>query len=79
MVAKRKTKPAPADQYTYRCPDCKETDTLSVTVSVHAKLIQESDGNFQTDADGDHEFSDESPMSCSCGHDGTVVDFTVGD
>jgi len=59
----------------YACPDCGDTGGLRVVVSASAKLVQGSDGNLETDVDGDHEWDDTSTMSCTCGKIGKVADF----
>ena len=65
----------------WRCPECGSSQNLFVVVSVWAKLLQESDGNFQTVTDEpgcpdhDHEWDEESSMYCQCGHIGTYSDF----
>lgn len=58
---------------TYRCPKCGNDDRLHVTIKAGAWLIQDDDGNIQTDVFGDHDWDDDSPMFCSaCGWSGTV-------
>ena len=65
------------------CPNCNSTNLrVSVTIQTEAMLIQESDGNFQTDDDqgGDHEWGNDSFMRCcDCGHTGEARDFKVPD
>jgi len=51
------------DPMSWQCPKCNSA-RLSVTVQVEAKLTQSED-NFETDADGDHAWDDDSPMTCS--------------
>ena len=67
---------------TWMCPKCKGQD-LKVDVVIHtrARLIQETDGNFQTDSDGgDHEWDDDGMMECcDCGHEAKVSAFRVPD
>ena len=64
------------------CPKCKGMD-LKVDIVIHtrARLIQEADGNFQTDEDGgDHEWDDDGLMECcDCGHEDKVSVFRVPD
>jgi uncharacterized protein YbaR (Trm112 family) len=64
------------------CPKCKGQD-LKVDVVIHtrARLIQETDGNFQTDSDGgDHEWDNGGMMECcDCGHEAKVSAFRVPD
>ena len=64
----------------YVCPKCEATDGLEVAVLVWAELIQEEDGNFQTDTttpdDSSHEWDGNSDMYCTtCGHRGKVSEF----
>lgn len=65
------------------CPNCNSTNLrVSVTIQTEAMLIQESDGNFQTDDDkgGDHEWGKDSFMRCcDCGRTGEARDFEVPD
>lgn len=67
---------------TWMCPKCKGQD-LKVDVVIHtrARLIQETDGNFQTDSDGgDHEWDNGGMMECcDCGHEAKVSAFRVPD
>lgn len=65
----------------WKCPECQSTTHLRVEVKVDACLIQQSeDDNFETDADGSHEWGDESDMRCTnCGHYGTAGSFEVND
>lgn len=59
----------------WKCPEC-ESDSLSVVVMTSATLVQESDGNFQTEVDGDHEWDGNSSMTCTdCGHSGAASEF----
>lgn len=63
----------------WRCPSC-FGDDLRVVVSVTARLIQEPDGNFQTDPVGDHEWDEFNPMKCeTCDFDGEARDFEAED
>jgi predicted RNA-binding Zn-ribbon protein involved in translation (DUF1610 family) len=55
----------------YGCPKCGSAD-LQIVVEVWAKLVQKSDGTFETDLDEaechDHEWTDNSVMACTdCG------------
>jgi hypothetical protein len=60
----------------WKCPKCNST-CLNVSVVASAKLIQEEDGNFQTEIDGDHEWDDASLMWCdACGHSAETLSFT---
>lgn len=66
----------------YKCPKCGNTDRLAVEVRTWATLIQEADGNFQTDTTGDdqpdydHYWDDDSQMMCrECDHEDTVKRF----
>ena len=67
----------------WTCPNCNSTNLrVSVTIQTEAMLIQESDGNFQTDDDqgGDHEWGKDSFMRCcDCGKTGESRDFEVPD
>lgn len=67
---------------TWMCPKCKGMD-LKVDIVIHARarLIQEPDGNFQTDENGgDHEWDDDGLMECcDCGHEAKVSAFRVPD
>lgn len=47
----------------YCCPQCGETDKLSVNILTSAKLTQ-YEGNFETDPNGDHEWDGDSLMTC---------------
>lgn len=61
----------------WKCPEC-ESDSLSVVVMTSATLVQEPDGNFQTDIAGDHEWDENSSMTCTdCGHSAAASDFEV--
>lgn len=64
------------------CPKCQGQD-LKVDIVIHtrARLIQEPDGNFQTDENGgDHEWDDDGLMECcDCGHEAKVSAFRVPD
>lgn len=66
----------------WMCPNC-DSQNLKVGVIVHmnAPLIQEKDGNFQTeDVGGDHEWDSNSDMECGdCGHADKVKSFEVPD
>ena len=65
------------------CPQCGRTNIrVSVTIQTDAMLIQDPDGNFQTDDDqgGDHEWGKDSFMHCcDCGKTGESRDFEVPD
>lgn len=51
----------------YQCPKCRGMN-LNVTITTQAKLIQ-YEGNFETEADGDHEWDDTNNMTCGdCSH-----------
>lgn len=51
----------------FTCFKCGGTD-LGVTVLTQAKLLQEPDGNIQTEADGNHEWDASHTMWCNaCG------------
>jgi len=61
----------------WKCPEC-ASSALSVVVTVSANLLQEPDGNFQTDVAGDHEWDENSSMTCTdCGHSAAASDFEV--
>jgi hypothetical protein len=61
----------------FRCPNCGEKDRLLIIALVTVRLIQSDDDEFGTETvDCDHEFDDNSPMSCqACGHQGRVMEF----
>lgn len=60
----------------YACPDCESTGSLHVVVCTNARLRQSSDGNIETEVEGDHEWDDESRMNCThCGRAGKVAEF----
>lgn len=67
------------------CPQCGGTDLkVDVVINVRTRVIQESDGNFQTeeecDTGRDHEWDDESNMECAaCGHEDVAGKFRVPD
>ena len=65
------------------CPQCGKMNLrVSVTIQTDAMLIQDPDGNFQTDDDqgGDHEWGKDSFMRCcGCGKTGESRDFEVPD
>lgn len=65
------------------CPQCGRTNLrVSVTIQTDAMLIQDPDGNFQTDDDrgGDHEWGKDSFMRCcDCDKTGESRDFEVPD
>ena len=66
----------------WACPKCKSPDLkVDVTIHTRARLIQEPDGNFQTDENGgDHEWDDDGLMECcDCGHEAKVSAFRVPD
>jgi hypothetical protein len=61
----------------YVCPKCASTN-LSVTVSTSARLIQQDDGDFQTEIDGDHEWDHTHTMWCNdCQACGMAAGFYV--
>ena len=67
---------------TWLCPKCNSDDlSVDITITATARLIQEDDGNFQTDIDGgDHVWDGSSRMICNaCGHEGTAGGFEVPD
>ncbi len=64
------------------CPRCGDTDLkVDIVINTRARLIQEADGNFQTDEDGgDHEWGGSSIMECcNCGHEDKSRKFEVPD
>lgn len=63
----------------WKCPDCGHTDSLHVEVKTSVKLIQyPEEDNFETEADGDHEWDCDSEMWCThCERSGTVSDFVA--
>ena len=67
---------------TWMCPKCKGMDLkVDIVIYTRARLIQEPDGNFQTDENGgDHEWDDDGLMECcDCGHEAKVSAFRVPD
>ena len=68
---------------TWMCPKCRGNNLrVEIQMTTMARLIQEGDGNFQTDDDkgGDHEWGGESQMDCcDCGHTGKAASFRVPD
>jgi hypothetical protein len=60
------------------CPRCGDDSTIDITASIDVRLCVDG-----TDADatrcGDHEWGDDSPVTCGCGHEGIVNDFTIPD
>ncbi|RUU76135.1 hypothetical protein [Mesorhizobium sp. M7A.F.Ca.MR.362.00.0.0] len=64
-----------SNQFAMRCPECGDDAHIQVAALVWVKLV--SDG---TDADGDHEWDDESPCRCnSCDYTAKVINFTEGE
>jgi hypothetical protein len=64
------------------CPKCGDTDLkVDIVINIRARLMQEEDGNFQTDEDGgDHEWGGSSMMECcNCGHEDKSRKFEVPD
>lgn len=53
----------------WRCPKCKSLK-LKVSIVTEAMLYQyPEEDNFETEADGDHEWDDSSQMTClECGY-----------
>lgn len=52
----------------WKCPRCNSED-LTVCISTVAKLTQHAEDDFDTDVVGDHEWGDESHMTCrDCGY-----------
>jgi len=65
--------------YQYKCPHC-GGDALRVEVATMARLVQEDDGNIQTEVWGDHEWDNDSYMRCTeCGHDDWASGFVNPD
>lgn len=61
---------------TWKCPEC-GSDRLTVVVTTTARLIQSED-NFETEVQGDHEWGEESYMEClDCDHGGNAGEFEV--
>lgn len=66
-----------------KCPDCKEPDLLDISALVLVRLIQEPDGDFQTDEDeaesGGHYWDDDNYVHCcACGWRGKVGQLLEG-
>ena len=60
----------------WACPRCCESEQLVVRVKTFAQLFQEKNGNYQTEALGDHEWDGGSFMVCrNCGMVGLVREF----
>lgn len=55
------------------CPACGEDDEMSVAVTIMAALREDG-----TDAEGDHEWDDDSACECGCGWSGKVADAKAG-
>lgn len=52
----------------WKCPSCKSQD-LNVSIQTVAELTQHDEEDFETDVVGDHEWCDESIMTCrNCGY-----------
>ncbi len=67
---------------TWMCPKCNSQDLkVDIVINTRARLIQEDDGNFQTDENGgDHEWDGDSAMECcDCGHEAPARNFRVPD
>jgi hypothetical protein len=61
---------------TWKCPECDSTN-LSVSVTVWADLTQ-TDDNFETETEGDHEWDSDSTMNCKdCEFSGNAGVFEV--
>lgn len=62
----------------WKCPEC-GSDRLKVVVEVECNLIQEPDGNFQTEErDCNHEWTENSVMTCrDCGEQDIADKFEV--
>lgn len=61
----------------WQCPDCKGI-LLKVSILTEGHLTQESDGNFQTEVEGDHEWDEDSAMTCEeCGCMSKAGEFEV--
>lgn len=58
----------------WKCPHC-GSKNLVVNVMVSARLYQEDD-NFETEAEGDHEWDDDNYMMClDCDFKSCAADF----
>lgn len=56
-----------------RCPKCERDDQLDIVALAHVRLTE--DGTDHDEArNGDHEWDDESDISCGCGWEGKVAD-----
>jgi len=59
-----------------RCPKCGGCDEIDVLAQVWIRLCEDGT-DADTSENGDHEFGEDSPVSCGgCGHAGTVKQFT---
>lgn len=60
----------------WKCPKCQSTH-LSVEIKTTAKLVQYGD-NFETEVEGDHEWSESSWMTCEdCAHHAKAFRFEL--
>ena len=63
----------------YTCKECGSSSGLDVVIETQARLVQSSEGEIETSTDDannrDHDWDDESSMSCTCGHNGQARDF----
>lgn len=66
----------------YRCPECKATDQIDITIKTSARLVQPEgrEDEFETDCDmaenRDHEWDDDSEATCmACQFRGTMDKF----
>jgi hypothetical protein len=55
------------DQWHLLCPECKKDEGFTISFTGTARLTSEG-----TEDAGDHEWHDESSLSCDCGWDGIV-------
>jgi hypothetical protein len=63
-----------ASEWAMYCPECGSDIGLDIVARVSVRLTPDG-----TDADGTHEWDDESPCTCTeCDHHGTVADFRHG-
>lgn len=60
-----------ANQFDMTCPECGDDSEIEVAALVWVKLVHDG-----TEADGDHEWDDDSPCRCNaCGFTGKVINF----
>lgn len=66
----------------FKCPTCGDTTNIDVDATVRVRILQDEDGNYETDADasedGSHDWDDNSLARCAgCGYVGIIETFQV--